>query len=88
MYTQLGIGTHNRVLQLIDGSSGYFSFSPDAKLYATKVGHDFFIASALVNDSVAIRLAGNLFTAFYKPKVPFKIFNSEEAALKWLQTFI
>lgn len=87
-YKKFGVGPQNKVLQLMDGRETYFSFSPEAKDRAAELGPSYFIASALVNDSFAIRLMFNFFVSIYKPKVPFKIFKSEEEAVKWLKTFV
>ena len=85
-YKALGIGPHNKVLQLIDARIGS-AMPSDARAYAAENGKDFFIASAIVNDSLAVKLLVNFFNNFYKQLVPFKMFSTEEAARKWLNTF-
>ncbi|MBI3519811.1 MAG: hypothetical protein HY062_10700 [Bacteroidetes bacterium] len=84
-YRSLGIGPHNKVLELIDASDG--SMTADARSYAAEVGKDYFIAAAIVSNSLAVRLVVNFFNTFYKHTVPFKMFSTEEAARKWLRTF-
>lgn len=84
-YKELGIGPHNKVLEIIDQWDG--SITPEARNYAAKVGGDFFIASAVISNSLAVRLVVNFFNAFYKTDVPFKMFANEEHARKWLRTF-
>ena len=84
-YKTLGIGPHNRVLQLID-ARGDGSMTHEAREYASKNGMDFFIASAIIHIT-AIKLIVNFFNKFYKNLVPFKMFNNEEDARKWLKTF-
>jgi hypothetical protein len=85
VYDRLGI-RDNQVLQVIDVSA-HFSMSKEGREYVAKIGHHYFKASALVSNSVAMRLVVNFFNAINKPKVPFKIFGTEEAALKWLEKY-
>lgn len=47
---------------------------------------DQILVSALVIKSAALRVAVKFFMTFHKPKQPRKIFDSREAALKWLRT--
>lgn len=85
-YTELGIGPNNKILQLIDASN-FASLTSEARDYAAKVGRDYFIASAVISGSTAVRLIVNFFNTFYKITVPFKLFANEEEAKKWLRTF-
>lgn len=64
-----------------------FSITPEARSYAAAMGKDYFIAAAIISDSLAVRIVMNFFNAFYKPTVPLKMFATEEAARKWLRTF-
>lgn len=84
-YKKLGLGPHNKLLQLIDAPDG--SMTGEARAFAAKNGADFFIASAIISDSLAVRLVVNFFNSFYSQLVPFKMFATEEAARKWLRTF-
>ncbi|MES2764029.1 MAG: STAS/SEC14 domain-containing protein [Bacteroidota bacterium] len=84
-YRTLGIGPHNKVLELIDARDG--SMNSEARTYAAEHGKDYFIAAAIVSDSLAVRLVVNFFNTFYKQIVPFKMFATEESARKWLRTF-
>lgn len=84
-YDELGIGPHNKVLEIIDARDG--SMTHDARAYAAEVGMNYFIAAAIISDSLAVRLVVNFFNTFYKHTVPFKMFATEEAARKWLRTF-
>ncbi|MEO6301879.1 MAG: STAS/SEC14 domain-containing protein [Bacteroidia bacterium] len=86
-YKQLGIGPSNKVLQLIDVRQDG-SMTHEGRNYAAEHGKNFFIASAVISDSLAIRMIVNFFNAFYKHPVPFKMFADEEDARKWLKTFI
>ncbi len=84
-YRELGVGPHNKVLELIDARDG--SMSGEARSYAAEVGKDYFIAAAIISDSLAVRMVVNFFNTFYTQLVPFKMFATEEAARKWLRTF-
>ena len=83
VYRELGIGSTNKVLQLIS-SKDNFNITKEGREYAAKYGKDFFIASAVVTDNLAVRLLANFFRNFYKFIVPFKIFESEGKAVDWL----
>ncbi len=85
-YKQLGFGPENKVLQLIDIRLDG-SITHEARNYAAEHGKDFFIASAVISSSLAVRMIVNFFNAFYKHPVPFKMFKEEEEAKKWLRTF-
>lgn len=85
IYRQLGC-YNNKVLQLIDGRVN-FSFSSEARSRAAELGTKFFIASAIISNSLATRLVVNFFIRLNKPGVPFKMFPDEESALKWLRSF-
>lgn len=45
------------------------------------------IATALVADSVLIRMAGNLFIRFTKRTKPMSFFSNEADAVKWLEQY-
>jgi hypothetical protein len=85
-YDKLGIGNHNKVLQLIDVSKGG-TMSQEARDYAAEIGRNYFLASAVVSNSLSVRLVVNFFNRFYKHDVPFKLFKTEEKALGWLRGF-
>jgi hypothetical protein len=84
-YKKLGIGPHNKLLQLINAPDG--AMTGEGRTFAAKNGVDYFIASAIISDSLAVRLVVNFFNTFYTQLVPFKMFATEEAARKWLRTF-
>src|ERR1039457_6894461 len=79
-YKKLGC-QKNKVLQLMEGGS-FFSYDKVALKYIAKQGGDFFIASAMVHDSLAIRILFNFFNNFFNRNVPFKLFRSKEKALE------
>jgi hypothetical protein len=84
-YRSLGVGPHNKVLELIDARDG--SMNTEARTYAAEHGKNYFIAAAIVSDSLAVRLVVNFFNSFYTQIVPFKMFATEDAARNWLRTF-
>ncbi len=76
----------NNVLQLMQGGK-FYAMSKPAQKYATEQSVHFFIASALVNKSLAIRILFDFYLSFFKPKIPFKLFPTVASALKWLRSF-
>lgn len=85
-YAKLGYGNENKALQLMLTKDAA-TMPHDARQYAAEQGKHFFIASALVGHSLAIRLIVNFYNSIYKHGVPFKMFGDEEAARKWLRSF-
>ncbi|MBA2610985.1 MAG: STAS/SEC14 domain-containing protein [Bacteroidetes bacterium] len=85
-YQKLGFGPSNKVLQLIDIREDG-SMAHDARTYAAEHGKHFFIASAVISKSLAVRMIVNFFNAFYKHPVPFKMFSEENDAKNWLRSF-
>ncbi len=86
IYKDLGFGPNKKVLQLIDGSSN-FIINSDARTFVAKEGKNFFHASAIVSENLAIRLLVNFFNRIHKQEVPFKMFSSEKKARQWLKKF-
>lgn len=84
VYRKLGVGEGKKVLQLIDMRVGLI-ISSEGRDYAARVGRDYFIASAVVSNSLAVRFIVNFFNRFYKHKVPFRIFSTNEKAIEWLR---
>lgn len=85
IYKKLGLDK-KKVLQIMDLRNSV-TMSKEARDYAASQGYNYFIASACVSDSLAVRLMVNFFNKFYSNKVPFKMFGDIESAKKWLQTF-
>ncbi|MFL5762857.1 MAG: hypothetical protein ACJ77K_02875 [Bacteroidia bacterium] len=86
-YAEMGIGPDNKVLQIID-ARGTVQMTKEARDYAAKHGERFFIASAIISSNLSIRLMVNFFNMFYKTQiVPFRLFDTEENAMKWLSKF-
>lgn len=73
-------------LELIEGGD-FYTFDEEAQKYAAKHGRELFIATAIVIRSPGLKVLFNFFNSFLKQPVPFKMFSSEAAALKWLREF-
>jgi hypothetical protein len=86
LFGDLGFGAgKKKSRQLLSG--GPFNISKEARDYAGKNATDYFIAAAMVTDSILMRYVINLFNSIQKHDVPFKLFSSEEDAIEWLRTF-
>lgn len=86
IYKELGVGPDNKVLELIDARDG--SMTMEARSYAAELGGDYFIAAAIISNSLAVRIVVNFVNTLYTNTVPFKMFATEEDARIWLRTFI
>lgn len=86
IYRQMGIGPDNKVLQIINPKENA-QMSPEGRKYASIHGKDYFIACAVISKSLPIRLLVNFFNSFYKHEVPLKMFETEDGARKWLNSF-
>jgi hypothetical protein len=87
IYRKMGIGKDRKVLQVIDARVDV-SMAKEAREYAAAHGADFFIASAIISSSLPVRMMVNFFNLFYKVQVvPFRLFENEEAARRWLLKF-
>lgn len=62
--------------------------SKQARSYlASDIGLEGLTACALLVNSHIGKFAGNLFLLLNKPRLPFRIFNNLEEAIKWLHQF-
>ena len=84
IYKDLRLQKH-KALQLFEGGA-FFAFNSDAMKYVANNGSDFFIASAIVNNSLAIRILFGFFKKFFDQSFPFEMFGTKGEALKWLRT--
>lgn len=84
-YEKLGC-KQNKVLQIIDARSGG-TITPEGREVSVKNSKDYFIASAVISNNLAVKLIVNFFNSFYKYEVPLKIFKTEEEGLNWLDQF-
>lgn len=86
IYDELGVGPDNKILQVIDASN-FAYLTTEARDFTAKMVKDYFIASAAISKSAAVRLIVNFFNSFYKIPVPFKLFPDQESAREWLRSF-
>jgi hypothetical protein len=74
-------------LLLVDAQANVY-ISKETRIYSAQSKPNSPLAMALIVNSTANRLIGNFYINFNKPKVPTKLFPSEEKALKWLEEFL
>ncbi|MDQ3049073.1 MAG: hypothetical protein M3R27_16115 [Bacteroidota bacterium] len=87
VYRKMGIGPHNKVLQLME-PGGDLNMNKEAREYVAVHGKDFFRAAAVISNSLAVRLIVNFFVIFNKKdSVPIKMFNTEKEAQEWLKQY-
>jgi len=84
-YKQLGINPQHKVLQILDVRD--ILIDSEARHYVAEVGKDYFLASAIISGSLAVRILANFFGPFTNNAVPYKMFPNEEEARAWLRTF-
>ena len=84
MYKQL---CKKKRLQLIDAEV-YCTVTEEGKKYSALHSPDYFIATALVTNNLAVRLPAMFYTSLHKHSVPFNFFKTEKEARNWLQQFI
>ncbi len=76
-----------KALVLFEAVSEY-TISEEAKAFGSSDEVvDTRFAIAYVTNSITNRLIYNVYVSVYKPKVPMKMFSSEESGLKWLKSF-
>jgi hypothetical protein len=78
---------NTKYLLLVDAKANA-SLSKEARAYSAEPKPNSPIAMAIIVVSTANRLIGNFYINFNKPKVPTKLFSSEEKALEWLRGFL
>ena len=77
----------NKYFAIIDTTS-LFDSSPEARnFYAESDYAKHRYADAFIVNSLPMRLLVNFFIAFNKPKIPSKMFNNEENALNWINSY-
>jgi hypothetical protein len=74
-------------LLLVDAQANVY-VSKETRIYSAQTKPNSPLAMALIVNSTANRLIGNFYINFNKPKVPTKLFPTEEKALKWLEEFL
>jgi hypothetical protein len=64
----------------------HVSFTREARNYGSRMEeHQPFLAFALVATTAAYQLMANFYFQFHKPAMPYKVFRSDEEAMKWLK---
>jgi hypothetical protein len=61
------------------------SFPKESRDYLANEGSDFVIASALLVNSTVMKMAVNFFISVNKPKIPTRMFTTEQEAIGWLK---
>jgi hypothetical protein len=84
IYKKLGCNS-KETLHLFEGGV-FFSFNEEAMKYASKHLKDYFIASAIVNNSLAVKLLVDIYNKFFNNTFKFRSFNKKSEALDWLKT--
>ncbi|HSH67580.1 MAG TPA: hypothetical protein VLB84_17700 [Bacteroidia bacterium] len=74
-------------LLLVDAHANVY-ISKEARAYSAELKPNAPIAMAIVVTSTANRLIGNFYINFNKPKVPTKLFSTEEKAIEWLKDYL
>lgn len=71
---------------LVSVFQGYIPMNDEVMAYSIRKEHrQYIFASAVVLNSVGLRVAVKFYWAFHKPKEPRQIFSSKEKALAWLK---
>lgn len=79
--------THEKKHVALLDARGFVYVSDDAKKFgASEVPAHYRKAAALLVDSLAVRMLGNFYLNFNKPKVPTKMFSNEKKAIDWLKS--
>ena len=76
----------NKYFAIIDTTAPYDSTPEARNFYAESDFSKYRYADAFIVNSLPMRLLVNFFITFNKPKIPSKMFNSEESALAWINS--
>jgi hypothetical protein len=80
--------TGKKMYLLFNDVRNYVVMTPEArKLAADKKGAPLTIASAVLTNSVALKLIANFFVKVHKPHFPQKVFTDRLKAHLWLMSF-
>jgi hypothetical protein len=64
----------------------YVTITKEAKEYSVLIEPEQpFLAVAILVENLAYQLMADFYFKFYKPKVAYKVFKSEEKAIEWLK---
>ena len=80
------LGCHEKkAFQLLDFTVPVL-ITKEAREYVDKMAPEYFLASAVVTQSLPVRLIINFCMKFFNPVISLKMFNNEDEALKWLRS--
>ena len=77
----------NKKLLIYCDPTDAVALDKDQRQYLAEEFNDFVIAFAMKNTSVMVPIVFSLISKFNKLQFPMKMFKTEEAAIKWLNTF-
>lgn len=85
-YTQLGIGIKNKTYLIVDTSAkGKYIVTPEGRNESANRSKDYFIAIAIIGNSILTLTLVNALGMFYNYTIPLRIFSTEKAALAWIE---
>lgn len=73
----------DKIAVLVDSSASHTITKEAQEFAANNVGNR--IATAVISPNPFSKLTLNLFLGIFRPTTPFKMFTSEENAVKWLK---
>jgi hypothetical protein len=74
-----------KALQLVDFTVSVL-VTKEAREFIDKMADKYFIASAILTESLPVRIIINFSMKFFNPAVPIKMFSKEAEALEWLRS--
>lgn len=84
MFAANELGEGKRYYNLVTFED-FITVSAEARKFAASEASNIYtVADAFVVKNTALKLVGNFYLTFNKPKVPSKLFSDEENALAWL----
>lgn len=77
--------TEGQKLPFMISFESYVTITKEAKEYSIEIEpQQPFLAVAIIVENLAYQLMADFYFKFYKPKVAYKVFKSEERAAEWL----
>lgn len=77
--------TNGKKHPFIFSFENYVTITKEAKEHSIKIEKDQpYLAVAVVVQNLAYQLMADFYFKFYKPKIAYKVFKSEEKAVNWL----
>jgi hypothetical protein len=78
----------NKSMPVMVLNQGVISMDKEARDYlSSEDANRGLKAGAIISDSVFTSILSNFFLSVSKPKIPAKLFTSQDQAMKWLQKF-